>query len=211
MSISTTQIKLYGPGINKALERVNSLEESKEWKSKILHSGTYIGETTDYEIGWKAIPTSEEILVFVKYLDEVLTQNKCRYTVTTNTPGTEDIFQQIETTKKKDLALTFIRFIGPSISKAIEALNKEISEFPGVKEVKGELIGKYDYVFEWLRIPEPKDIMVLVDKMDLALKDTGVIYTVATKSKLGIFKAHKIEFLRPPERDLVHLITTRKL
>ena len=104
MSISTTQIKLYGPGINKALVEVSSLDESKEWKSKILHSGTYIGETADYEIGWKSVPTSEEILAFVKYLDKVLAHNKCRYTIATNTPGTEDIFQQLETSEKKDLA-----------------------------------------------------------------------------------------------------------
>ena len=40
---------------------------------------------------------------------------------------------------------------------------------------------------------------------------TGVIYTVVTKSKLSKFKTFRTEFIQPPERDIVHLITTRKL
>ena len=123
----------------------------------------------------------------------------------------DDIFEQLAATEKGDLALTFLRFIGPSISQAIETMNENITEFPGIKGITGELIGKFDYVFEWLRIPELNDIMTLIDKLDLILKESGVIYTVATKSKLDKFKTYKTEFIQPPERDLVHLITTRKL
>ncbi|MCK4848189.1 MAG: hypothetical protein KAT16_04120 [Candidatus Heimdallarchaeota archaeon] len=211
MSMSTTQIKLYGPGVSQVLERVKNLDESKEWKHKILYSGVCIGEKADLEISWKEVPTAKESFALVKYLDEVFLDNICRYTVTTSKPKMVDIFQQLEASDKKDIALTFLRLIGPSISQAITVLNENITEFPGIKGITGELIGRYDYSFEWMRIPEQKDIMALIDNLDHILKETGVIYTVVTKSKLSKFKTFRTEFIQPPEREIVHLITTRKL
>ena len=209
--MSTTQIKLYGPGISQALEKVKSLDESKEWKPKILHSGEYIGEIADFEIIWKEVPTAEVIFALVKYLDEAFLDSTCRYTVTTNKPKMEDIFQQLAASKQNDLALTFLRLIGPSISQAIEVLKENITEFPGIKGITGELIGRYDYSFEWSRIPDQEDIMALIDKLDLILKDTGVIYTAATKSKLSKFNRFGTEFVQLPDRDIVHFIATRIL
>jgi hypothetical protein len=211
MSTSTTQIKLYGPGISQALEKLKSLDESKEWKPKILHSSTYIGETADFKIIWKEVPTAEVTFALVKQLDEAFLDSICRYTVTTSKPKMEDIFQQLSASKQNDLALTFLRLIGPSISHAIEVLNENITEFPGIIGITGELIGRYDYSFEWIRIPEQKDIVALIDKLDLILKETGVIYTTTTKSKLGKFNRFKTESIQLPERDIVHFIATRIL
>jgi hypothetical protein len=209
--MSTTQIKLYGPGISQALKKLRSLDESKEWKSKILHSSIYIGETADFKIIWKEVPTAEGIFALVKHLDREFLDSTCRYTVTTSKPKMEDIFQQLSASKQHDLALSFLRLIGPSISQAIDALNENITEFPTIKGITGELIGRYDYSFEWLRIPDQKDIIALIDKLDLLLKETGVIYTITTKSKLSEFNRFKTESIQLPERDIVHFTATRIL
>ena len=108
----------------------------------------------------------------------------CKYAVSTEISSGEDILTQMEASKSEDIAITFVSFIGPSISQAIEILNEYITDFPGVKAITGELIGRYDYAFEWVRIPEVHDIIRLSETMDRLLARTGVIYHIATKSKL---------------------------
>jgi hypothetical protein len=210
MSFSTTKIKLYGPGISRALKELYQLKEKKEFKSRIHHSGVYIGEVADYEITWNEKPTNEETLALVKHLDEVFTRIKCRYTVTSSTPEMEDIFEQIESSTTEDIAITFVRIIGPSISSALDILNESIETFPGIKSVTGVLLGRYDYAFEWLRVPEESEIVSLTETIDHILKESGVIYTITTRSKLSQFKDLKVEprFQRP---DSISFISRRIL
>ncbi|MFX0204578.1 MAG: hypothetical protein ACFFDT_01220 [Candidatus Hodarchaeota archaeon] len=210
MSFSTTKIKLYGPGISHALKELYRIDENTEFKSKIHHSGVYIGEVADYEIAWSEKPTDEETLALVKYLDEVFLKLKSRYTVTSSNPEMEDILEQIESSTTEDIAITFIRLIGPSISTALAILNENIGTLPGIKSVTGVLIGRYDYAFEWLRIPDENDIVSLTETIDPILKESGVIYTITTKSKLGQFKDLKVEprFQRP---DSISFISRRIL
>jgi hypothetical protein len=211
MSINTTKIKLYGPGISHALKELYRLDESKsELKSRIHHSGVYIGEVADFEITWKEKPTIEETLVLVKHLDEVFREIKCRYTVTSSTLEMKDILEQIESSTTEDIAITFVRIIGPSISTALNILNDNIETFPGIKSVTGVLLGRYDYAFEWLRVPDENDIVSLTERIDHVLKESGVIYTITTRSKLSQFKDLKVEprFQRP---DSISFISRRIL
>ncbi len=105
----------------------------------------------------------------------------------------EDVLNQIETSTTEDIALTFVPLFGPSISSAINTLNENIENIPGIKSITGELLGRYDYAFEWLRVPDEDDIIGLVDAMDSILKESGVIYNIATKSKLKKFKDYTVE------------------
>ena len=56
MSVPVSQIKLYGPGISKGLEKLNEMEEKRDLGDLgdlgdlIKRSGLYIGEKADYEI-----------------------------------------------------------------------------------------------------------------------------------------------------------------
>jgi len=193
MNLATTQIKIYGPGISEGLQKLDELEKNKDLRPRIKYSGIHIGEEADYEILWNEVPTPEESLDLVKYFDEIFTECNCRYTVSTNNPKAKDVIAQIEASKNQDIAFTFIRLIGPSISKAIEILNENISDLVGVKSITGELIGRYDYTFEWIRIPLTDDILRLSEKTDQILKDTGVIFTFSTKSKTRIITIPQIE------------------
>ncbi len=71
MNFSTTKIKLYGPGISHALKELHQLDKLKEFKTRIYHSGVYIGEVADFEITWKEKPTNEETLTLVEHLDRI--------------------------------------------------------------------------------------------------------------------------------------------
>ncbi len=207
MNQAKTLIKLYSPGISFALEELNNLRRIEKYKDRILRSGIYIGETADYEIVWDNPLSAEDSLELVKYLDDLFSGFKCRYTVTTSNPKMDDVLKQLEASKKEDIALTFIRLIGPSISQAIALLNANITELAGMKDIIGELIGKFDYAFQWRHIPEVNDIIRLSKTLDTLLKETGVIYTITTKSKLRILKSHKAE--RTVNTDLTQFVISR--
>lgn len=204
-----TEVILYGPGISIALKKLDELRENFEFGKNIAHSKPNVGEEADYKILWKRNPTTEETLALVKHLDEVLADCGCKYTVTSETVSGGDVLAQIEASKDEDIALTFIRLIGPSISQAIELLNKNITKFPGIKAITGELIGRYDYAFEWLRIPDISDIIRLSEMMDRVLAETGVIYTIATKSKLKSMQIPPKDIEKEMERQLEQIKFTR--
>ncbi|MFX0182409.1 MAG: hypothetical protein ACFE95_04925 [Candidatus Hodarchaeota archaeon] len=197
-----TEVILFGPGISTALRKLAELHENFEYGENIAHSRPNVGEDADYKILWKKYPTPEETLALVKHLDEVFADSGCKYAVTSETKGGGDILAQIETSKGEDVALTFVRLIGPSISQAIELLNKNIAKFPGIKAITGELIGRYDYAFEWLRIPDVNDIISLSEMMDRTLAETGVIYNIATKSKLKTIHLPPKDVEKEMERQL---------
>jgi hypothetical protein len=204
-----TEVILYGPGFSIALKKLDELRENFEYGENIAHSRPSVGEEADYKILWKKYPTAEETFALVKYLDEAFIDCGCKYAVTSETPSGEDIFTQIEASKDEDVALTFVRLIGPSISQAIDVLNLNITEFPGVKAITGELIGRYDYAFEWLRIPDVSDIIRLSEMMDRVLAETGVIYNIATKSKLKSIRIPPKDIEKEMERQLEQIKFTR--
>jgi hypothetical protein len=210
MSISVTQVKLYGPGISNGLSMLEKLKLNEDFSEKIKRSSLYVGEEADYELLWNKPPSPEETLDLVKHLDDIFEDCDCRYTVSTNIPDAIDVIAQLEQSKEKDLAFTFIRLIGPSVSQAISVLNTNISNFLGVKNITGELIGRFDYAFEWLRIPEANDLMRLSETLDQVLRETGVIFTIATKSRTRIFNIPHIETNRT-RTDPIQFVLHRKV
>ena len=45
----------------------------------------------------------------------------------------------------------------------------------------GESLGEYDFYFEWFKDPSMDEIMMLVEKVDEAVSETGANYTITTK------------------------------
>lgn len=209
MSLSTTRIKLFGPGIALGLKKLNELGSNVKFGPNIAQALPYIGDEADFEIIWERIPTTEETFDLVKYLDKIFIDCKCKYTVTTISPAAKDVLSQLEASKEQDIALTFLRLIGPSISQAIEVLNKSVADFPRIKAITGEIIGRYDYALEWIGIPQVSDIVNLIEEMDRILEKTGVIYTVTTKSKLKSLELRQTERIRRP--DPMQFVLHRKL
>ena len=46
-----------------------------------------------------------------------------------------------------------------------------------------EMLGEYDFFFEWFKDPNPSELNDLVEKIDVALADVGCMYTISTKKK----------------------------
>ena len=101
---------------------------------------------------------------------------------------------------------SYLRLIGPSIDKGIEALNKLVVELekkypygemithivsviqPGIDLRTGGLIarggiqlGDFDYVIQWKEIPSAEQVRSLVRNIDEALQYTGCRYMITTK------------------------------
>jgi len=163
--------------------------------SKISQARTYIGEEADFQFIWEAIPTTADVLSLLVLLDKIF-ESECqaKYTVTTSSPETNDIIKRLNSSKVIGEAFSFLRLYGPNLSYAIEILDSNISNIPGIKGASGVLIGKYDYAVEWIQIPSFNDIIGLIEELDKLLEPTGVTYKISTKSKL---KTHS----DPSERE----------
>lgn len=44
-----------------------------------------------------------------------------------------------------------------------------------------EMIGEYDFMFDWQKKPTMEQVQDLIERIDEALEDTGVYYTLTTK------------------------------
>ncbi|PWI47189.1 hypothetical protein CEE45_12865 [Candidatus Heimdallarchaeota archaeon B3_Heim] len=209
MEKSMSLIKLYGPGIPFALRILEHFKaelvtgKNSEFLSKISQAHPYIGEEADYEFVWKNVPETLDILSLIEILDEKIAESEAKYSITTKVPEEDILIYNFDSPKVKGVAYTFFRIHGPSLSKAINILNKEITnKIPGIQLSKGILLGKYDYVIEWLRIPTVSDIIGLLERIDSVLKDTGVTYNVTTKSKL---KLHTDPLDKKQEKQIMEI------
>ena len=55
------------------------------------------------------------------------------------------------------------------------------SRYDSIISKSGESLGEYDYYFEWFQRPRMKDLEVLLEKIDEALKPLGCLYAITTK------------------------------
>ena len=100
MSISVTQIKLYGLGISNGLSKLEKLKIDGDFSENIKRSSLYVGEEADYELLWNKTPNPDETLELVKRLDDIFEDCDCRYTVSTSIPDAIDIIAQLEQSKE---------------------------------------------------------------------------------------------------------------
>jgi len=101
---------------------------------------------------------------------------------------------------------SYIKLFGPSIDKALDALDNLIKELPrgyeygkaisqiisiidpSIDLMTGKMIrrgweqlGDYDFIIEWAEIPSSKEVRSLIKRIDMALLYTGCHYTITTK------------------------------
>ncbi|MHA2174876.1 MAG: hypothetical protein ACXABI_08600 [Candidatus Hodarchaeales archaeon] len=197
METAASQIRLFGPGISVALRKLEELTiglmsgKYPELVSKIMSGKPYIGEEADYQFIWKDVPKKSNILFLIELIDNFFKENDAKYTITTLLPGseTDSLIYDFNSPEVTGVAYTFLRIYGPCLGEAIRILDTEIAgKIDGIQpDSRGVLIGKFDYVIEWLHIiPMVNDIINLLDKIDLALKKSGVTYSVTTRSKLKL-------------------------
>ncbi len=194
METSVSRIRIFGPNISSALRKLEELTvglttgKYPALATKISLAQPYIGEEADFQFVWKGDPNKSDIIFLIELLDKVLKESKTKYTITTKVPEMDALINNFDSAEVSGVAYTFLRLFGPSLAEAIRILDSEITgKISGIQpDSRGVLIGKYDYVIEWLNIPSFSDIIDLLDKIDLALENSGVIYMVTTKSKLKL-------------------------
>ena len=104
-----------------------------------------------------------------------------RYTIN-SVPDEPDIIPS----DLEDQVVSYVKYYGPSLSKALDAVYEAVLDLPEIK--KGDIfsseitIGPYDYAFAWNRSPRVEQIRRVVKTIDQAIQPTGVRYTITTKS-----------------------------
>ncbi len=82
-----------------------------------------------------------------------------------------------------------IKIYGPPIDKAINELQKLAKDLPTISKgnisrsiiPSGEtLMGDFDFVFHWAKVPDEKQLRQLIFSIDESLKDIGCRYTITT-------------------------------
>ncbi len=187
-----SEIKLFGPQIHNALEKLvnlsDTLEEHSSLKSKVFSHGKAIIGPVDFTFEWTSEPTIVELLELVTLIDESFLGLKSRYTITTKDDKNIDIEEAIEDTPNG--AYSFFKFFGPRISVALEAMNTLVDQLPLLREgtINNKpltLIGEFDFAIQWIRYPETDEIISFLKEVDNVLALSGVWYTVTTKGHLS--------------------------
>ncbi|MHA1448014.1 MAG: hypothetical protein ACTSP4_01180 [Candidatus Hodarchaeales archaeon] len=198
-----SRLKIFGPGIVEALLQLDKLSlecedlvrgshvtlteeiSSKKGVLKFLKRGKTKVGTYDYSFFWQEPPSFEDIKSLIGKIDDKLVRTKARYTITTTEiPGELTDFDL-----REDSAVSVVKFIGPSILKAITKLDEESDNIPEIITSKSLgkgiiTIGEFDYSWSWGRYPTVDDIRQVIAKIDTILQDTGVNYTITTLGKM---------------------------
>ncbi|MHA1975911.1 MAG: hypothetical protein ACW98F_08670 [Candidatus Hodarchaeales archaeon] len=186
-----SEIRLLGPQIHSALEKLvnlsHTLEEHSSLKSKLFSHGKVVIGPVDFIFEWSSEPTIAELLNLVTLIDKSFLGLKSRYTITTKDSDLVDVGDIIKGTP--NVAYSLFKFYGPSISDALDAMNGLIDKTPllreGVLNNKPlTLIGEFDFAIQWIRYPETDEIIEFLKEVDNALASSGVWYTVTTKGHL---------------------------
>jgi hypothetical protein len=195
MEPSVSKIQIFGPGISLALRKLEELTlglmtgKYPALATKIAHANPFIGEEADFQFIWKKKPEKNDVYSLIELLDNLFQESEAKFTITTKVPTVDVLIYNFNSPEVTGVAFTFLRIYGPSLAEAVKILDREITgKISGIQtDSRGVLIGKYDYVIEWLQIPTFSDIIDLLDKIDIALKSSGVTYRVTTKSKLKLY------------------------
>jgi len=186
-----SDIKIYGPQISETLERLrdlsNTLSEHPFLKSRVFSSGRTVIGSVDFVFRWKTEPIISELLDLVSLIDNSLTGLNSRYTITTKIEG-----ESVDTDKilksAPEVAYSFFKFYGPSISAAIKGMNDLTEKIPVLFKSTFDshltLIGDFDYALKWIRVPTAEEIVMVLAEVDKALAFSGVWYKVTTKGHL---------------------------
>ncbi|MFX0149680.1 MAG: hypothetical protein ACFFAJ_02765 [Candidatus Hodarchaeota archaeon] len=191
MDTNVSNIKIYGPGLPYAIDRLTDLANNI---GDLPISG---GEVTmgkyDFVFQWAESPQPEPLISLVEKIDNVLTGLPSKYSITTEGSHTHRQTAEVERQTVHTI-FSFIRTFGPSIIRAIRAIEKVIDKIettntlPSLKS--SLLIGRYDYAFEWDHWPHSNEIRSVLEAIDKEVAPTGALYTITTKK--GIYRTEKL-------------------
>ncbi|MHA1225901.1 MAG: hypothetical protein ACTSR2_03655 [Candidatus Hodarchaeales archaeon] len=182
-----SNLKLYGPNIPDAVEALLKLTRTIEVKGKIpISSGEAVIGKYNFSFTWSKDPEPEPLLLLIEKIDETLEPLPTRYSITTESLMTnrERLIGDTERNIKNTI-FSFIRIHGPSLSKAVRAIEDVVCCLDTTNTLdtlkSSILIGEFDYAFEWDHYPTLQEVNEVLKAIDEKIKPTGAIYTITTR------------------------------
>lgn len=178
-----SNVRLYGPRIPEAIDRLTQLTNQTIGELPITGGEITFGNY-DYRFNWSEDPLPEHLLVLLEKIDDALIGLPTKYSLTTESQYTSRVTAEMGK-KTRHTIFSFIRIHGPSISKAVRAIEQVIQDLEPTNTLEtlksSILIGNYDYAFEWDHWPSNKEIDSVLQAIDEKVEPTGALYTVTTK------------------------------
>ncbi|MHA2226590.1 MAG: hypothetical protein ACXAC8_15375 [Candidatus Hodarchaeales archaeon] len=176
-----SNIRLYGPRIPEAIERLTKL--ASEIKDLPISGGKVVFGKYDFIFNWLEDPKPTHLVVLLEKIDDSLTGLPSKYSITTESRHTSRVTADMG--KANYTIFSFIRIHGPSISKALRAIEQVILKMEPTNPLEtlksSVLIGEFDYAFEWDHWPSSDEVVSVLSAIDDAVLPTGALYTVTTK------------------------------
>ncbi len=178
-----SNVRLYGPQIPQAIDRLSDLANNIKADLPISRGETTFGKY-DFVFHWLEDPKPQPLFLLLQKIDETLTGLPTKYSLNTESRHTSRLTAEMGK-KARHTIFSFIRIHGPSISKAVRAIEKVIQELEPTKTLdtlkSSILIGDYDYAFEWDHWPSNEEIVSVLKAIDEKVEPTGALYTITTK------------------------------
>ncbi len=189
---NTSNLCIFGPGLPEAMKRLQDLEKKVKKELPIIKGEINIGGH-DYIFFWEEPPTPEPLLTLIKQIDDTFTGLPTRYSITTEGYHTRRLTAEIDR-RALNTIFSFVRIQGPSLSKALRAIEKIVEEVETTNTLQSlkssVLVGEWDYAFEWDHFPSLEEIYSLLATIDKLVAPTGARYKVVTKK--NVYRTEKI-------------------
>ena len=189
---NTSNLVIFGPGLPEAIKRLQKLEKEVKEELSILKGEYNIGGY-DYIFHWEKSPTPEPLLQLIEYIDDTFEGLPTRYSITTEGYHTRRVTAEIDR-RALNTIFSFVRILGPSVSKAIRAIEKVVEEVETTNTLhslkSSVLVGEWDYAFEWDHFPSFDEIYSLLTAVDKLVAPTGARYKITTKK--NVYRTEKI-------------------
>lgn len=194
MKKNTSNLRIYGPQLPKAIDCLTKLTGKLISEGEIpIKDGNIVLGKYDYQFIWSEDPNPAPLLTLVEKIDTCLTGLPTKYSITTIGEKTNRLTAEIDR-RALNTIFSFIRIHGPSISKALRAIEHAIEDLAPVSQVESlkssVLIGEYDYCFEWDHWPTFDEIHEVLKVLDRVVEPTGALYTITTKK--NIYRTDKV-------------------
>ncbi|MHA1995644.1 MAG: hypothetical protein ACW97Z_13950 [Candidatus Hodarchaeales archaeon] len=182
MQRNTTNLRIYGPQMPEAIKRLHDLEKKVIAEFPIERGEINIGKY-DYIYHWENAPRPGPLLALIEYIDEVFAGLPTRYSITTEGYHTRRVTAEADR-MGSNTTFSFVRIHGPSISKALRAIEKVVEDVETtytIQSLKSSvLVGEWDYAFEWDHYPTMDEIHDLLASVDKLVGPTGALYKIST-------------------------------
>ncbi len=201
-----TYIRLFGPGLKSAIERLEDLsiihEELVHQKSylpllepskdedhlRILQQGHVFVGSYDFVFTWKESPSEKDINALITEIDASFKDVSARYTITTvpDESTSPETYVKIPEDWNEDSiqAISYLTVFGPpllDVLTELENMAKHVASEQSLPIEDGRMIiGRYDFAFAWKKQPTTEEVLKLTQLLDEVFQPRKAMYSIDT-------------------------------